>query len=100
MARPDLAATKHLMADPGRWPRWPVLPVVNVEKGPSAPVCGWVHCSSMREGATIKVYAQNIHAQNIHAQNIHDLKRGGDELPNHVEFVDVEGMYDAGWRID
>jgi hypothetical protein len=77
----------------GQWPQWPLLPVVHrAERGWfNLPRTGVIHADDVNHGQTIKVYECNIF-------DISGKRLG--ELPVAGEYLDVEGLLDAGWRGD
>jgi hypothetical protein len=91
MARPDLEKTKHMVSRALTWPKFPLLPMVNVYEN-YAPRLGMLHYwanPETEDGGPIRVYLVSMFTK------VDDIRKVKCE-----EFKDIEGMYDAGWRID
>jgi hypothetical protein len=78
--------TEHrtMMLDPRRWPYWPWLPVKHITRDVAE--FGAIYADDTDEGKPVRVFMRNM----------------GTAPPEERErtFLDVDGVLDAGWRVD
>ena len=76
-----------ILSQPLKWPRFPYMPVVrSLEWSTDVGVINWYACQQIEDGGPIVVMSGNLFDQG--------------KRETIATFDDVEGLYDAGWRID
>lgn len=77
------------MQEPNKWPNWPILPV-RKPVAMHSPILGVMVDTD--QGVKPIVYLANVWDMSGSTLTIDQYEK--------EEFVDFEGVYDAGWRVD